>query len=116
MKSHPLNPKIFLLGVKNGAMNIKHPRLHCELRWLPTGNLNYEVLIFLEQYLNSKTVFLILIKIEYLCDIFDFLNNVNLTLYSCHCIQSAGEGRVCNKKVTLSSRRVKTKSNKLLQS
>lgn len=98
IKSRPLNSRIFSALCKEMGSDHEHLLLHCEVRWLSRGNvlkrlieLKEEVLMFLEQHAPTSrdVIFQIkdsfldvmwLIKVAYLSDIFDFLNNLNLTL------------------------------------
>lgn len=98
IKSRPLNSRIFSALCKEMGSDHEHLLLHCEVRWLSRGNvlkrlieLKEEVSVFLEQNppTSKDAIFEFkdrfhdanwLVKVAYICDVFDFLNNLNLAL------------------------------------
>lgn len=98
IKHCPLNSSLFTALCKEMGSEHKHLLLHCEVRWLSRGNvlkrlfeMREEVLMFLNQqpptakdgifeFKDSFSDVNWLIKLSYLCDIFDFLNKINLSL------------------------------------
>jgi hypothetical protein len=126
IKSRPLNSRIFSALCKEMGSEHEHLLLHCESRWLSRGNvlkrlleMKEEVLMFLDQHPpTAKDVIFEfkdsfhdvnwLIKVAYLCDIFDFLNNLNLTLQGSNVTVFKVQEKVeaATKKLNLWSRRV----------
>lgn len=98
IKSRPMNSRIFTVLCNEMGSEHEHLLLHCEVRWLSKGNvlkrlfeLRNEVLLFLEEHppTSKDTIFEFrdrfhdltwLLKLAYLCDIFDFLNELNKNL------------------------------------
>lgn len=128
IKSRPLNSRIFSALCKEMGSDHEHLLLHCEVRWLSRGNvlkrlieLKEEVSVFLEQNppTSKDAIFEFkdrfhdanwLVKVAYICDVFDFLNNLNLALQGENVTIFKVQEKVeaATKKLNLWSRRIKT--------
>jgi hypothetical protein len=91
IKARPLNHRLFENLCREMQADHRHLLLHTEVRWLSRGRvvqriyeLRDELLIFLNEHNNSMAHFFTdetwVARLSYLADIFNILNNLNLSL------------------------------------